>query len=128
MQSRYRYRFSQVTSVIAVQYTSHFKSVKLLNKRTKKHLEASIDSFESTLACSWDSTETSPTSLSTASSSECSLQGAHAQALSVAVSRVFAILVDNSDRSALPENIIAPMAKKVDDPARLKIFHAALGA
>ena len=116
------HRQPYVGAVLVLQYTGHFKSVKLLNKRTKKHLEGSAGGVH---ACTLKDAESSvipPSGGSFAPGSS-----AYVYAVSLTLSRIFSALMENADHSVFPDKGMVALKKDVTEPERLKVMQAAWG-
>lgn len=120
---RVRHRQPYVGAVLVLQYTDHFKSVKLLNKRTKKHLEGSAGGVH---ACTLEDVESSV--IPPSGGSPALGNSANVYAVSLTLSRIFSALVEDADHSVFPDKGMVALKKDVTEPERLKVMQAAWGA
>jgi hypothetical protein len=104
-----------------LQYTSYYKVIKILNKRTKKHLEASIQE-----SMTWK-TAGSELSESRTVAQGLSVPGAHMHVAAVVLSRIFSVLVESGERPYFTVIATSPLTRDVDDPARIKVMRSAFG-
>lgn len=118
-----------------LQYTTHFKNVKPLNKRTKKHLEASIVPSHPALMSRDGNLRTNSSNRKSASSSSISdkegsrsFSEGNMHVAAVALSQIFYALVESGERPSFQQKDSEPLARSVDDPSRIKVIRAAFGA